>query len=153
MQPTYAQPPQGGMYPQPGTYGMPAQQPPYGGYQQQQMQQPGQYMAGPPQGYGQPQMAGGGQVIVIEQHGGIPGGFGNFPSNCVCPQCHASIMTQVTVQPGVTSWLCCIGLCFVGLWPCALIPVRLNSAGGGPRVAGLFPWEGTPSFHSFLSFT
>lgn len=120
---TYAQP-------QPGAYGTPPAGPQQ--YQQQyQPQQPGAYMNGPPAGYGPqnyggPQMAGGGgTVIIVDQQQQLPGGFmGSEPSHCVCPQCHASIMTQVDVSPGTTSWLCCIGLCFVGAGPFALIPVR-----------------------------
>jgi hypothetical protein len=120
---------------QPGTYAVPPQGQQQQ-YQQQYQQQPQQqyaaqqyaqpypqgYSAQPPMGYGQPQMQGGGTVVIIEQ-GGIPGGFGNMPTACVCPQCHANIQTAVTVSPGATSWLCCIGLCFVGAWPCALLPV------------------------------
>ena len=126
--PTYAAPPgqqPQAFYPQPAAYGG-------GGYPQQgpampigqpQYVQPQQYMNGPPLGYGGPQMAGGGTVVIVDQ--GVPGGFvGNMPTNCVCPQCRANIQTQVTVSPGATSWLCCIGLCFIGAWPCALIPVR-----------------------------
>ena len=124
--PTYAQPPPGGQQyypPPPPAYqqAMPVAQPQY--VQQQQ-----QYMAGPPMGYGGPQMQGGGGTVVIVDQGGAPGGFGNMPSACVCPACHAHVSTAVTVSPGATSWLCCIGLCFVGFWPCALIPVRLLGA-------------------------
>lgn len=28
--------------------------------------------------------------------------------------------------PGALSWLCCVGLCIVGLWPCAPIPFCLT---------------------------
>jgi hypothetical protein len=32
----------------------------------------------------------------------------------VCMNCHNHVMTAVTSSPSSTSWLCCIGLCFVG---------------------------------------
>ena len=121
--PTYAQPPPSGQNyypPPPYQQAMPVAQP--------QQYAPQQYMAGPPMGYGGPQMQGGGGTVVIVDQGGAPGGFGNMPSACVCPACHAHVSNAVTVSPGATSWLCCIGLCFVGFWPCALIPVRLLRA-------------------------
>ena len=113
----------------------------YGGMPQ------GQYMNAPPPGYGGPQMAGGSTVVIVEQQG-VPGSYaGNMPLNCVCPNCHANIMTQVTVSPGATSFLCCIALFLVGLWPCALVPVRLHcflssraaSTLPAPRLSGLTP--------------
>ena len=142
--PTYAQPPPSGQNyypPPPYQQAMPVAQP--------QQYAPQQYMAGPPMGYGGPQMQGGGGTVVIVDQGGAPGGFGNMPSACVCPACHAHVSTAVTVSPGATSWLCCIGLCFVGFWPCALIPVRLQGAPrAAPPCAPAHPLPCSPAPHS-----
>ena len=94
-----------------------------------------QYMAGPPAGYGQQQVMpsqqmyampqqGQGTVVIVEQgpqYGGQ--GYGaRTPIACMCPNCRTSVNTLVTAQPGVTAWLCCIGLGFIGAWPCMCLP-------------------------------
>lgn len=80
---------------------------------------PGAQYGAPPPGYGAPQP--GATVIYQTQQQGYVG-FGRAPANCVCPNCHANIMTTVDVSPGPTAWICCLVLGVLGVWPCCLIP-------------------------------
>jgi lipopolysaccharide-induced tumor necrosis factor-alpha factor len=94
-----------------------------------------QYMAGPPAGYSQQQVMPsqqmyaqgqqGSTVVIVQEQGPQYGGQGygaRTPIACVCPNCRTSVNTLVTAQPGVTAWLCCIGLGFIGAWPCMCLP-------------------------------
>lgn len=45
-------------------------------------------------------------TVVITSSGGGGGSFGRMSTQCVCPNCHQNIMTQVTSSPSATSWLC-----------------------------------------------
>ena len=132
---TYAQPPPPGYggAPQYGgaqqpQYGVP--QPQYYPQQPQQYGAPPGYMAQPPPGCScyLPQRAsaaarrctppsphfashfspdpGAAPTVVITSSGGGGGSFGRMSTQCVCPNCHQNIMTQVTSSPSATSWLC-----------------------------------------------
>ena len=39
----------------------------------------------------------------------------------------ATVSTNVTMQPGLLTWLLCAGLCLIGCWPCAPIPFCVDS--------------------------
>ena len=53
--------------------------------------------------------------------------FGHRPVNMICPHCQASITTRTDEESGALAWIVCIGLCFVGLWPCSCIPFCMDS--------------------------
>lgn len=123
------------------------------GYPQQQL--PPAYAQGvpvassyPPQAYanagGYPPNAGGypgsaagaGQqqqpqtIIVMEQpqpnYMVMPQGWGYNPVSCVCPQCHAQVVTTVTSSPGAMAWISGCILAFIFL-PLACIPCCIES--------------------------
>jgi lipopolysaccharide-induced tumor necrosis factor-alpha factor len=83
------------------------------GYQQQQ--QP-QYQMQQPQTI----------VVVDNQHAQFVNGFGRTSTQCVCPHCRATVATNVVQAPGSSAWLFCIGLAFIGLWPCMCIPFCMD---------------------------
>ncbi|CAF4697319.1 unnamed protein product [Rotaria sp. Silwood1] len=39
-----------------------------------------------------------------------------YPIQCVCPRCGASIVTRTEKQSGLLTWLICGGLFLVGCW-------------------------------------
>ena len=90
------------------------------GSQPQYTQQPVYVQQGVPVGAPQPiyvqqqQMVG---VVVA------PRMLGKFPAGpMTCPFCQATITTSVTTTPGCFVWSVAALLCFIGAWPCCLIP-------------------------------
>ncbi|XP_022313117.2 lipopolysaccharide-induced tumor necrosis factor-alpha factor homolog isoform X2 [Crassostrea virginica] len=113
-------PPPGGQPPMQG-YGQPYGQP--GGYPQQPYGQPayGQYP-----GYGQPaqtqQYHGQTTVVVAQPAMAVVQQFRETPVHTKCPHCQAEIVTATSYETGTFAWIICLVLCFVGCWPCCLIP-------------------------------
>ena len=105
-QPPYAAPAYAASAP-PGAYGY-AQQQPQQVIVMQQQQQP--------------------EVVVIEtQQTMNMGGFGRMgPAMCVCPNCRATVSTNVNSEPGAQTWFCFCILLFL-FWPAACLPFCIPS--------------------------
>ncbi|XP_077101977.1 uncharacterized protein LOC143753490 [Siphateles boraxobius] len=46
----------------------------------------------------------------------------DVPVPMTCPHCHRKIATEMKFINGVTVWIVCLILAFLGIWPCCLIP-------------------------------
>ena len=54
--------------------------------------------------------------------------FGDIPIQCICSNCHQSIVTRAEQQTGLISWLICAGILLLGGWlGCCLIPFCIDS--------------------------
>jgi len=53
--------------------------------------------------------------------------FGPDPMNTVCPNCHNNITTATTEEIGVMAWVAAGVLCAFVCWPCAPIPLCMDS--------------------------
>lgn len=64
-------------------------------------------------------------TVVIQQQPGVVvvnTSFGQYPTAMQCPFCRATITTSLNYTEGTMVWLLAGVLCFVGCWPCCLIP-------------------------------
>ncbi|XP_053133031.1 lipopolysaccharide-induced tumor necrosis factor-alpha factor homolog isoform X2 [Hemicordylus capensis] len=54
--------------------------------------------------------------------------FYNVPVEMQCPSCNQTIVTSVSFNAGLLTWLCCAGLFLFGCWiGCCLIPFCADS--------------------------
>merc|ERR1719319_926705 len=93
-------------------YGMPPQQQ---GNPQPQIQQP------QPQ-FQQQQYQPKGHQQVIRHHLN----FGKQPVTTTCTNCNSSVTTVIREDTGTFQYVVAGVLCFVGCWPCCLIPFCMN---------------------------
>lgn len=64
------------------------------------------------------------QVTVVTV---APTKFGDVPVQCICPNCHQSIVTTVEHKSGWLVWLICLVLILLGFWlGCCLIPFCID---------------------------
>jgi lipopolysaccharide-induced tumor necrosis factor-alpha factor len=99
----------------------------------------------PPQGYGQPpigyapqqpyygqQAMGQQQAVIVTQPVVLPQitvvAFGDRPIQVQCPHCQATVLTDVSYEAGVMTWLLCVIILVIGCWFfCCLIPFCIDS--------------------------
>ena len=74
-----------------------------------------------------PPAPGGGATVVTQVQYVQAPRFGYRPVKMVCPHCQASITTRTDEETSAMAWIVCLGLCFVGLWPCSCIPFCVDS--------------------------
>ena len=111
-------------YQPPSQYGAGPPPPDYGsaGAQQQQHQQQQQAQYAQPVQYATAAQPVQTSYVVAQAPMLLPRG----PVMTVCPNCKASIQTEVRVNAGLCAWALCAGLCFVGCWlGCCLIPFAI----------------------------
>merc|ERR1719430_355100 len=85
------------------------------------------FHAGP--GYHQqpPQPQAHGAPVFVAHQMGNQRMFGPDPMTCVCPNCHNNITTTTTEEIGVMAWIAAAVLCAFVCWPCAPIPLCMDS--------------------------
>jgi hypothetical protein len=74
-----------------------------------------------------PNGGGGTMMVMTGQQVELPGAFERMPTACVCPNCHAHVVTAVSYSPGSLAWLSCLGLFIIGCWPVACVPFCIDS--------------------------
>eukprot|EP01029_Cantina_marsupialis_P000080 TRINITY_DN1008_c0_g3_i1.p1 TRINITY_DN1008_c0_g3~~TRINITY_DN1008_c0_g3_i1.p1 ORF type:complete len:163 (+),score=59.41 TRINITY_DN1008_c0_g3_i1:86-574(+) len=52
---------------------------------------------------------------------------GRFPERIQCKHCHAEVTTSTTLETGTGTWVFAGVLCFIGCWPCCLLPFVMDS--------------------------
>ena len=61
----------------------------------------------------------------------VPSHLRDHPVHLVCPQCKASVLSRLTYESGIATWLIAGGLCLFGLGcGCCLIPFCIDSCKG-----------------------
>lgn len=49
-----------------------------------------------------------------------------YPQPLFCSRCNASTISQTEQTPSIAAWLACLGLAFIGCWPCCCIPFCID---------------------------
>ena len=66
-------------------------------------------------------------VVAAPVYGSPIGALGEYPMQCTCSRCGKQIVTRVEKSVGLLAWLICLGLFFIGFWPCYLIPFCVDA--------------------------
>lgn len=60
-----------------------------------------------------------GQMQLVR---GDQGYYSTMPRRIQCQFCRYEVVTGVSHETGLMTHLCALGLCFIGCWPCCLLP-------------------------------